>query len=207
MVKNGFARKLSALAASSVLTLAFWAASVRPLRGQNLARDSSAATQTTPSGAQPGHTYWKHPDYDAVLDLWNCPERGVCLKIHSLNPADKKVRELAAKELKKKPEELTDADMVKFCGYEFQLQEMKQKKDGKWQGKLAFNSYSTRFGVEIQRPAEDGGKLRMRGYIAEGFWHKITLGNPGGLLGKTIEFTPVTSPPPSCQDGLKPPSP
>jgi hypothetical protein len=205
MTKGRFARKLSVLAATSALAAGFWVAAARPLRGQ-AAADSAHSAQAGAADTA-GHSYWKHPDYDAVLDLWNCPERGICLKIHALNAEDPKVRALAAKDVKKDVKDLTPEDMQKFCGYTLELHDMKQK-DGKWQGRLYVRSRNQNFGVEIQPPAAGGdGKLRMRGYVIEGFWHKLALGNPGGILGRTIEFAPVAEPPPSCRPAPKPPAP
>jgi hypothetical protein len=197
-MQNRLTRKISSLLTTSALAATFGIATARPLRAQqpeSTAKDS--VQQTVVPDSQPGHTYWHHPDYDGVLDVWNCPQRGVCAKVHSINTQDKKVREAAAKTLKKKTDSVTDADVLKqFCGYEAQFSEMKQVEPGTWDGKIWIASRNTNFGVTL-RQDPDGEHLNLRGYLL-GFFKYLFLGDPFHVLGKTQTLDRIHNPPPAC---------
>ena len=203
-MQNRFLRKTSSLLTTGTLALGFAAASVRPARAQQAARDtvnrtevSDTVKQTTVTDSQPGHTYWQHPDYDGVLAVWNCPERGICAKVHSINTQDDKVRQAAAKTLKKKAADVTDKDVLQqFCGYEAQFTEMKQVEPGIWDGKIWIASRNTFFGVSLKQDP-DGEHLHLRGYLL-GFFKYLFLGDPFHVLGKTNDLDRVHNPPSAC---------
>jgi hypothetical protein len=106
---------------------------------------------------QPGHTYWKVriEDHDkngnkiyttyngAIIDVWRCPERGICAALHSVDPHDEDMRKLASRVLKKAVQDVTDSDVLQFCGYQADLQSMEEKAPGgktgslgKWSGTI-----------------------------------------------------------------------
>lgn len=182
---------------SAALTLTLLAAGAfTPRRAAaQTQRDSTVKTDTY---AQTGHTYWQHPDYDAVLDIWRCAERGVCVKVHSVNAENQKTREAVAKDAKKDIKNITPADVAKFCAYEAQLVQMKEVAPGDWRGKIWIASRNSHFGVDIHEPKGEEVNLKMRGYIVEGWRRWATLGNPGNIVGKTMELAPVKNPPAPC---------
>lgn len=194
-MQNRFLRKASSLLTTGALALGFTAAAARPVRAQEPSPDKVKSASV--ADTQPGHSYWQHPDYDGVLDVWNCPERGICAKVHSINVQDDKVRQAAARTLKKKPGEVTDKDVLQqFCGYEAQFSEMKQVEPGLWDGKIWIASRKTFFGVSLKQDA-DGEQLHLRGYLL-GFLHYLFLGDPFHVLGKTNNLNRVSNPPPAC---------
>jgi hypothetical protein len=197
-MQNRFLRKASSLLTTGALTLGFMGASARAARAQTPANDSAQkVTQTAVENPLAGHTYWSHPDYDGVLDVWNCPERGVCAVVHSINANDPKVRKAAAKLVKKNVSDVTDADVMKeFCGYEAQFSDMKQLEPGHWQGKIWIASHHSFFGVDL-KPSDDAHTLYLRGYLL-GIMHYLFLGDPFHVLGKTNALTRVAEPPPAC---------
>lgn len=194
-MQNRLTRKLSFLLTTSTLALSFAAATARPARAQGTPQDT--VNQTSVQNAQPGHSYWTHPDYDGVLDVWNCPERGICAKVHSINADDPRVRKAAAKTLNKSPDSVTTAEVMKqFCGYEAQFGEMKQSEPGHWEGKIWIASRKSWFGVELKEDPS-GEKLHLRGYLL-GFVRFLLLGDPYHVLGKGNDLNRVPNPPPAC---------
>jgi hypothetical protein len=205
-MRNSFLRKTSSLLTTGALALGFAGVSARTARAQQQpAKDSAeAVTETAVANPLTGHTYWTHPDYDGVLDVWNCPERGICAQIHSVNANDERVRKAAGKLLKKDPSKVTEADVMKeFCGYQAQFSDMKQLEPGHWDGKIWIASRNTFFGVDL-KASNDGSKLDMRGYLL-GFFRYVLLGDPSHMLGKTSALHRVTDPPPACQVLPSPP--
>ena len=198
MKTNFFANKLYMGALSlTLLTSALFTPRARAQGGgssQTVAADTLRSWQP-----EPGHTYWKHPSYDAILDMWECKERGICMRLHTINPDDPEIRKLTAKETKKKIEDITHDDLAQMCGYEMQFSDMKRQKDGSWQGKLYIKSRDLKVKVVITPPQAADSTLRMRGSISEGFWNIVLLGNPGDLVGRTYVLNPVQNPPQPCK--------
>ena len=112
MTKQRFVKSLLSLAATSALTFAFIAASVRPMRAQGPVPQQTITEPAHQDYKQAGHTYWLYADYGAVLDIWQTPA-GPQVKVHSIDPANPKVREKLAKDAKKDPKDLTVADFNK----------------------------------------------------------------------------------------------
>lgn len=181
------AKIFTTLATTSALALGFLAASVRPMRAQN-AVVPAAAVQTIPQSA---HSYWKHPEYDGVIDLWT-DSTGIQFRIHALNPENDKVRTLVAGYVSKDKARLTPADFEKALEYQAQLRDMKNMGNGRWQGKIWIEQRKEAFGFDIQLPHGNQQNLKIRGYAISGWKRVVTL---GGLVGKTLEFTPVSNPP------------
>lgn len=201
-MRHRYISKLSSLLTTSALTLGFAAASARPLRGQEAARDTVQQANSV-KDAQPGHSYWKHPDYDGVLDVWNCPERGICAKVHAVNTQDARVRRAVAKTMKKDVKKITDDDVLKnICGYEAQFSEMKQNEPGHWEGKIWIASRKTFFGVELKE-AQDHEHLYLRGYMI-GFFKYLFFGDPFHVLEKGNNLERVNDVPPACKAPPKP---
>lgn len=194
MTKNRLYKVLAAVATTSALTLAFLAASVRPMRAQ-APHNAAALTQTIDNPyKQEGHTYWKHPDYESVIDLWK-DSTGIHFRVHSLNPDNPKVKEMVAGSVSKKIEHLTQADYEKAASYVAQLVDMKEGKNGRWTGKIYVATRKEHFGIDIQLPHGNEKNLKVRGYIIEGWKKYLTLGNPGNVVGYTLNFSPVENPP------------
>jgi len=173
----------------------------------------------------PGHTYWKvrteekdahgnkvYNTYDgAIIDIWRCPEKGICAAIHSVDPHDAKMRKLAAKVLKKKIDDVTDADVLQFCGYQADVQDMEEKKPGpdtgplgKWSGTINIrikglpgqtdpNGTKVAFVSSLHFNIEEIGNTLVH---AQGY-----KGIP--LLGGSADLIRVQDPPVGC---LVPPS-
>ena len=181
------ARIFTTLATTSVLSLGFFAASVRPMRAQNAVVEQGVV-QTLP---QTAHSYWTHPEYDGVIDLWT-DSTGIQFRIHALNPNNDKTRNLVAGNVSKDKNKLTTADFEKALEYQAQLRDMKNMGGGRWQGKIWIEQRKEAFGFDIQLPQGDHKNLKIRGYAISGWKKVVTL---GGLVGKTLEFTPVANPP------------
>lgn len=195
MVKSRLFKAVAAVATTSALALGFLAASVRPMRAQ-APHNPHAVSQgiDTVNHKQEGHTYWKHPDYDSVIDLWR-DSTGIHFRVHSINPDNPKVKEMVAGSVSKKIENLTPADYEKAASYVAQLVDMKEEKNGKWKGKIYVATRKEHFGIEIQLPQGAEKNLKVRGYIIEGWKKFLTLGNPGNVVGYTLSFSPVDNPP------------
>ena len=196
-MQNKLLRKASSLLTSGALVLGFAVAAARTARAQAMPPPRDTAAQAMKSNALPGHTYWTHPDYNGVLDIWNCPERGICAKVHAVNPQDERVRKAAAGTLKKKVQDVTDEDVMKqFCGYEAQFSEMKELEPGHWDGKIFIVSRNAYYGVDLKESA-DGEHMHMRGYLL-GFLRFLLLGDPYHVLGKGNDLARVRDVPPAC---------
>ncbi len=181
------ARIFTTLATTSALALGFLAASVRPIRAQN-AVVPLGIEQTLP---QTAHSYWTHPEYDGVIDVWT-DSTGIQFRIQALNPANDKTRNLVAGNVSKDKNKLTPADFEKALEYKPQLRDMKNMGGGRWQGKIWIEQRKEAFGFDIQLPQGNNKNLKIRGYAISGWKKVVTL---GGLVGKTLEFTPVSNPP------------
>lgn len=181
------AKIFTTLATTSALALGFLAASVKPMRAQN-AVVPQGIVQTIP---QTAHSYWKHPDYDGIIDVWT-DSTGIQFRIHALNPENDKVRNLVAGNVSKDKSKLTQADFGKALEYKPQLRDMKNMGGGRWQGKIWIEQRKEAFGFDIQLPQGEQKNLKIRGYAISGWKKVVTL---GGLVGKTLEFTPVANPP------------
>jgi hypothetical protein len=173
----------------------------------------------------PGHTYWKvrteekdangrkiYNTYDgAIIDIWRCPERGICAALHSVDPHDEKMHKLAAKVLKKKIGDVTDEDVLQFCGYQADLENMEEKRPGpgtgplgKWSGTVDIrikglpgqtdpNGTKVAFVSKLHINIEEIGEILVHAQAYKGI----------PLLGGAADLIPVTDPPVGC---LAPPA-
>ncbi len=222
MIKNHLLNRVSSLS----LTLTFMLASTG-FMGRISAQQKDAPppspqtnTLTAPHDPLSGHTYWKvrteekdahgnkvYNTYDgAIIDIWRCPEHGICAAIHSVDPHDEKMRKLAAKVLKKKIEDVTDGDVLQFCGYQADVQNMEEKKPGpetgplgKWSGTINIrikglpgetdpNGTKVAFVSSLHFNIEEIGDTLVH---AEGY--KLIP-----LLGGSADLIRVADPPPGC---------
>jgi hypothetical protein len=182
--------------------------------------DRQADVTSAKQGLPPGHSYWKvqveehdkdgkpfKTTYDgAIIDVWRCPERGICAALHSVDPHDEKMRKLAAKVLKKKPVDITDNDVLQFCGYQADLQEMTERQPGsqtgplgKWSGTIDIrikglpgqtdpNGTKVAFISKLHVNIEEIGTTLLHAQAYKGI----------PLLGGEADLVPVTDPPPGC---------
>jgi hypothetical protein len=172
--------KLSSLLTSSVLATAFCFSAAMPARGQTTShlgsqsetsqskQQDSSFSPTAVTNAERGRTYWKYPGFRAILDLWECPERGLCGKLHSIDPGDAKVRQAVARIVKKDPDKLNRDDLLKLCGYEAQLQDMQKKDARTWQGKIFIKERNEPFGITVSLRGDGDPKLHLRAYLIKG---------------------------------------
>jgi uncharacterized protein (DUF2147 family) len=129
----------------------------------------------------PGHTFWKHPDYDAVIEVWTEPVRGLRGKIASLNPNDEKIRKVVGKILKKEEDQVSAKDVLSFVGMEGDLN---LHRDGanKWTGSMYWPYKDKSYGVDVE---QDAAKLHVRGFL-------LLL----PFIGKSADLKPAAAPAP-----------
>lgn len=150
------------------------------LQGQDTASATpvpavSARLDTVP----PGATYWKHPDYGAVVMMWECPGKGLCAKVVALDSNDKKIRELAAAILAKDVKKVTAEDVQGFVGMEGQLELTKQ--GDKWKGRVYWPFHKKYYGLDVAQ--KDSSTLSVHGFL-------IRL----PILGRTVKLEAAKPP-------------
>lgn len=126
-------------------------------------------------------TYWKHPEYGAVMEVWTDPEKGLRGRLVSLDATDEKVREVVGKILKKKTEKVTDDDINGFVGMEGDLT-LQQLGENHWKGSIYWPYKQKSYGVEVK---QEDGNLHVRGFF---------LRFP--ILGKEVDLKPAAAPKP-----------
>ena len=137
----------------------------------------------------PEHTYWRPPGYPVILDIWKCPETGLCGGVHWMDPEDRNMKYAASLLLGKKLAQTTPEDVLGFCGYRAQILQMKEAgfnpyvKLGPWAGKI--DTPAGAFNIELQDTQQ--GTLDAYGY-AGCRW-----------IGGGITFERVAHPPPACR--------
>jgi uncharacterized protein (DUF2147 family) len=144
-------------------------------------QDSTAAPPPAPVRTETGHSFWKHPEYDAVLEVWVGPDSGLRGKVVSLNPADKKIRAVVAKILRKDEKKVSDADVLAFQGMEGDLR-LKPDGENKWTGSIYWPFKQKSYGVDVEQ-AED--KLHVHGFLL-----KLPI------IGKSVDLKPAAAPKP-----------
>lgn len=141
----------------------------------------TAIEQTIETDATAPRTYWKHPEYDAVMEVWESKEKGLRGRIVAINPADPKVREAVAKILKKSPKKTTHEDIMQFQGMEGDL--TLHREGDKWTGSVYWSFKKKSYGLDVE---EKKGKLHVRGFF---------LSFP--LFGASVDLTPASKPVPA----------
>lgn len=147
---------------------------------------SPVNTQTM---AQTGHTFWRHPDYDAVVEVWTDPLTGLRGRIASLNPADEKIRKVVGKILKKDEKDVTAKDVLSFEGMEGDLH--LHREGLKWTGSIYWPYKDKSYGVDVE-PAQN--VLHVHGFL---LWLPI--------VGKSADLTAVAPPRTASQISPKTP--
>lgn len=137
-------------------------------------------TLTQDTVTQPVRTYWKHPEYDAVLEVWTDPEKGLRGRLASLNPDDPKIKLMVSRILEKKPEKVTQDDILGFVGMEGDLK-LRKLGDNHWKGSMFWPFKGKSYGVEVK---QEDDNLYVRGFIL-----KLPI------LGRSVDLKP--SPPPA----------
>ncbi|MEZ0226847.1 MAG: hypothetical protein ACAH83_19985 [Alphaproteobacteria bacterium] len=143
------------------------------------AQGTTNAPPPTPTRVEPGHSFWKHPEYDAVLEVWVSPDSGLRGKVVSLNPADKKVRAVIAKILKKDEKKVSDADVLGFQGMEGDLS-LKPDGENKWTGSIYWPFKKKSYGVDVEQA---GDKLHVHGFLL-----KLPI------IGRSVDLKPAAAP-------------
>ncbi|TAL28712.1 MAG: DUF2147 domain-containing protein [Alphaproteobacteria bacterium] len=149
--------------------------------GRAEAQDSTNAPPPTPTQTEPGHSFWKHPEYDAVLEVWVSPASGLRGKLVSLNPADQKVKAVVAKILKKDEKKVSDADVLSFQGMEGDLR-LKPDGENKWTGSIYWPFRKKSYGVDVEQTNDN---LHVHGFLL-----KLPI------LGKSVDLKPAAAPRP-----------
>lgn len=130
---------------------------------------------------QEQRSYWKHPDYDAVMEVWETKDRSLRGRIMSLNAEDKKIQEVIGKILKKKTAEVTKDDINGFVGMEGDLH-LQKLGENHWKGSIYWPYKEKSYGVEVEL---DAGKLHVRGFF---------LMMP--IIGRSVDLKPAAAPAP-----------
>jgi hypothetical protein len=162
--------------------------------------------------AEAGHTFWNMKSYGVVLDVWNCPESGVCIRVASVDPTNEKLRKvLADRILKKKVEDVTDAEVQRLCGFQpvFTLNRENGGDGpgdlGKWKGKvmIPWEQLTGKsepdhgiYGVEIDDRANNDNAGMGETLHIRGFWLKPWP--LSAIVSGSGELTPVAEPPQAC---------
>jgi hypothetical protein len=157
--------------------------------------------------AEPGHSYWKFGDYGVILDFWRCQQDVLCGNVRNIDVTDPKLRDKAAKPLRKKRDEITDADLLRFCGFTpvaFEVRPVRAGPDngglGHWAGMIRVDR------TNAMTPVQYGTKPvllytfdvegRNQGQAMRVFVSKTWLPS---FIGKSYTLTRVTNPPPACR--------
>ena len=179
MLKNGFARKLSSLTASASLFFSAGGTSVR-----------SETRAPTPIAAPPVHRLWRDREHNAVIDVWECPERGLCARIHSVDANNLATRRLVADRLLHKPvEQVTASDVNKLCGRESAVQ-FNRSAANAFDGNLHLHAQNFNIGMHVEFP--DADHLCARIFLP-------VFGRQFTPLGMNITLEAQRSPVPACQ--------
>jgi hypothetical protein len=144
------------------------------------AQDRTTLTTTTIPIPLPGHSFWRHPDCDAVVEVWTDPKTGLRGKIVSLNPADEKIRKAVGKILKKDEEDVTAKDVLSFQGMEGDLH--LHREGLKWTGSIYWPFKQKSYGVDVEQMKD---ALHVHGYL-------LLL----PIFGKSVDLKPVGGPAP-----------
>ena len=125
------------------------------------------------TNARPGHTYWKYSKSKVILDLWECPETGICAKVHSVDVHDPGAIEMAKFMWQRDGKfghpvgPVTDAEVAQVCGYPQVFRGMKIKSgslqgDFRIEGSAIYHALIDRIdnsgtsnGVTLERRGED----------------------------------------------------
>jgi hypothetical protein len=222
MIKN----RLLNRASSAALTMTFVAATVGGsgrVRAQPSFTDMPAPAGITveeSEAPEPGHSYWNYKDFGIVLDVWNCPESGICMKVASVDPDNAKMKEFIAKHVlrkdynpetgkftKTKPNEVTREDVMRFCGFQPRLIMTRQGPDndtatlGKWEGQVEIDWTKLRdegdkpssvYGLNIEetRDPRTGRNALHLHGYWQSAWNKLLFGAVSG----DVDLTPAEAP-------------
>lgn len=128
---------------------------------------------------QPEKTYWRHPQYDAVMEVWTDPVKGIRGKVVSLNADDLKVREAIGRILRKDVKKVTTEDVKSFVGMEGELS-MRETSPGKWEGTVYWPYKKKFYGLDVEQKE---GKLKAHGFF---------INFP--IFGRTVELVRAEKP-------------
>jgi len=177
MLKNRFAQKLSSLTASATL---FFTAGGAPARS-----DARA-----PVGEQPVHRLWRDREHNAVIDVWECPERGLCARIHSVDANNAATRKLVADHLLHKPvAQVTANDVNRLCGRESTVQ-FNRSAANVFDGNLHLTAQNINIGMHVE--FRDAEHLRARVFLP-------VFGRQFTPFGMNITLEAQRAPLPACR--------
>lgn len=99
---------------------------------------AAAFAVSSAAGQEAGHSYYRHPETNLVLDFWSSAKNKISMKVHSVDPQNSNMRKLAAKGLEKA--EASESDVLKFCGFGsergLQFLNMKEAGSGHYKGEM-----------------------------------------------------------------------
>ena len=137
-------------------------------------------------------SYWRIPGHDAVFSATLCEERGICARVHYINPQDKTVREMFDK-LKDKAESrsrsrssqvIEDADIMSLCGYQPNVT-TEQKSPTHWYGSFIALITDRQYTVNFKEISDTKVEVRLSiPYVP--------------FLGRTMQAERIDNPPPAC---------
>lgn len=148
-------------------------------------------------------TYWHIPDYDAVFEISRCAPQSICTRVHSLNPDDPKIVELATKAWRKDarskgrpaPQRIGRDHIMFFCGFEARFN-AGQTSQSVWDGSVVSSFNGKTYGITATFLSQDN--IRLRAYLPN-------IPIVGSLLGRTVEAKRLDTPPPACTPAQNPP--
>lgn len=125
-------------------------------------------------------TYWQAEGGDVTVKVEPCIERGLCINIHTMNPDDQRVQNLAGYLRGVKP----SRDVaLSFCGHMLGTA-LQEKEDGSWDGTITSSKGHTA-GLKVR--SDEEGRLEARGY-------KLL-----SIIGKSFYFRAIEKPAPACK--------
>lgn len=133
-------------------------------------------------------TLWKTETFDMILSLQQCKESGVCGEVVWLNPKDKSIyeyftsikdradRRLNSGDLN---EVVTEADVMKFCGYKPKMN-FQQVAANRWIGSMDVPGLGMTLKTEVEIISDQEIKVKnSKGFISStDTWRRIADNDP-----------------------------
>lgn len=130
--------------------------------------------------------YWKHQDYPIVVKTEPCAERGICISLHSVDPDNKDIKDLASTAMERPAAEITRNQILTYCG---KTADTKLKPsvsvEGQWNGTV-YNHFNNKSYGMMVTPQLDGS-IKVIAYLQ---WFP--------LASQSFKAKRITDLPPAC---------